>query len=297
MNKLSFCAATAGALLLAFAGLTQAGPVTEKLLRGDPLILAHREASLPFSFMDENKQPVGYAVDLCTRIADSVRQQLGLKQLPIRYKLVNSSTRIEIIRSHQADLECGSTTNTPDRRQLVAFTVPHYIASARVLVRADSTAQELFDFAGKRLVGIRNTTGLARAKQANQQQALQINIIEVLDDPKALDMLEKKEVDGFIMDDVVLQALRATRPDPNQLKVVGKPLTVEPLAIMLPKDDPEFKKLVDEAMKQLIRTREAHTLYHQWFNQPRLPGRVNLALPMPAMLREFWQHPSDMVPF
>lgn len=297
MNKCALFAAFAGSLFWALATPAQAGPVTEKLLKGEALILAHREASLPFSFVDESKQPVGYAVDLCMKVAEIVRQQLGLKQLPVRYKLVNSTTRIETIRSHQADLECGSTTNTPERRQLVAFTVPHYIASARILVRADSTAQDMFDFSGKRLVGTRNTTGLARAKQANQQQALRINILEVVDDPKGVEMVEKKEADGFIMDDIVLQALLATRPDPSQLKVVGKPLTVEPLAIMLPKDDPEFKKLVDEAMKQLIRTREAHTLYHQWFTQPKLPGHVSLAWPMPAMLREFWKHPSDMVPF
>ena len=297
MNKCALFAAFAGSFFWALATPAQAGPVTEKLLKGEALILAHREASLPFSFVDEGKQPAGYAVDLCMKVAEIVRQQLGLKQLPVRYKLVNSSTRIETIRSHQADLECGSTTNTPERRQLVAFTVPHYIASARILVRADSTAQDMFDFSGKRLVGTRNTTGLARAKQANQQQALRISILEVLDDPKGVEMVEKKEADGFIMDDIVLQALLATRPDPSQLKVVGKPLTVEPLAIMLPKDDPEFKKLVDEAMKQLIRTREAHALYHQWFTQPKGPGHVNLAWPMPAMLREFWKHPSDMVPF
>ena len=295
--KNRFLLPSLAALALAAPLLTQAGPVLDKLRRGEPLVIAHRESSLPFSFLDEQKRPNGYAVNLCQRIAESLRQQLGLKQLPIQYKLVNSSTRIEAIRTHQADLECGSTTNNAERRQWVAFTVPHYIATARILVRADSQDDELHDFAGKRLVSTRATTSMQRVTQANTDRALRIQVLEVLDDPKAVDMVERGEAEGFVMDDVVLYALRAERPDPGKLKVVGKALTIEPLAIMLPKDDPEFKQMVDEEMKRLIRSREAYTLYDYWFMQPNLPRKVNLKLPMNTILREFWKQPSDVLPF
>jgi ABC-type amino acid transport substrate-binding protein len=276
----------------------QAGSATlDKLRKGEPLVLAYRESSVPFSFLDADKRPAGYTINLCQRIAEGLRQQLGLKRLPLQYKPVTSSTRIDTIRGHQADLECGSTTNNAERREKVAFTVPHYIATARILVRADSSVAELSDFSGKRLVSTRNTTSMTRVTQANQEHSLGIQILEVSEDSKAVDMVEKGEAEGFVMDDVLLYALRAERPDPSKLKIVGKALTIEPLAIMLPKDDPEFKQLVDEEMKRLIRSREAHALYEQWFMQPSLPRGVVLKLPMGSILREFWKQPSDVLPF
>lgn len=284
-------------LLLVGASSSHAGVTLDKLRKGEPLVIAYREASIPFSFIDSDKRPSGYAVNLCQRIAEGLRQQLGLKQLPLQYKMVTSSTRIDVIRNHQADLECGSTTNNAERREKVAFTVPHYIATARILVRAETTATDLHDFAGKKLVSTRNTTSMARVVQANQDHNSGIQVLESTDDPKAAEMVEKGEADGFVMDDVLLYALRAERPDPSKLKVVGKALTIEPLAIMLAKDDPEFKKMVDDEMKNLIRSREAYTLYDQWFMQPSLPRNIALKLPMGTILREFWKQPTDVLPF
>jgi ABC-type amino acid transport substrate-binding protein len=297
INPVLSGAALALGLLVAAAPAQAGSAILDKLRKGEPLVLAYRESSIPFSFLDSDKRPAGYAINLCQRIAEGLRQQLGLKHIALQYKAVTSSTRIDTIRNHQADMECGSTTNNAERREKVAFTVPHYIATARILVRADSTATELHDFSGKRLVSTRNTTSMTRVTQANQERLLGIHVIEVTDDPKAVDMVEKGEADGFVMDDVLLYALRAERADPNKLKVVGKALTIEPLAIMLPKDDPEFKQMVDEEMKRLIRSREAHALYEQWFMQPSLPRNVALKLPMGSILREFWKQPSDVLPF
>jgi glutamate/aspartate transport system substrate-binding protein len=271
--------------------------VLDRLRQGGTLVLAHRESSVPFSYLDADKKPVGYAVDICLKLAEAIRKELGLKTLPVGFKLVSPANRIAVIEQHEADLECGSTTNNAERRQKVAFTVPHYITGARFMVRADSKFEELPQFEGRRLVSTKGTTPLKAVEQANRERMLRIQVMEAPDHARAVEMVEKGEADGFAMDDVLLYGLIAGRPDPTRLKVVGKPLTIEPLAIMLPKDDAGFKRLVDDEMKRLIRSHEAYALYDKWFEKPIPPRGTSLNLPMNYLLRDFWKYPSDVVPF
>jgi ABC-type amino acid transport substrate-binding protein len=285
--------------LLAVAGLTSAagaGPVLDRIKAKGGITLAHRESSSPFSYLDADKKPVGYALELCQRVAEAVKKKLGMSALRIEYLMVTPSNRIPSVAEGKADLECGSTTNNAERRQQVAFTVPHYITGARYMVRADSPINVLAQFEGKKLVSTKGTTPLKAIDQANRDQLLRINILEAPDHAKATQMVESGEADGFAMDDVLLFAQIAGRPDPSKLKVVGKFLTIEPLAIMLSKDDPEFKRVVDDEMKRLINSREAHKLYERWFMQPIPPKNTSLNLPMNYLLKDFWKYPTDLVP-
>ena len=289
------------ALLLLMAattwmGAAWAGPVLERVASNRRIVLAHRESSVPFSYLEQGK-PVGYAMDLCLRLADVVRRQLKIDKLDIAYLPVTAASRIDAIVQGKADLECGSTTNNAERRQKVAFTVPHFIAGARFLVRADSAVSDLAGFEGRKLVSTKGTTPLKAVQAANSERLLRINVLEVPDHARGVEMVEKGEADGFVMDDVLLYGLRASRADPAKLKVVGKFLNIEPLAIMLSKDDPEFKRLVDDEMKRLIRSREAHALYERWFLKPIAPRDTALDLPMSYLLKDFWKYPSDHVPF
>lgn len=286
------------AMLLATPLVAQAvSPVLDKLRQGGALVIAHRESSVPFSYVDADKKPVGYAVDMCLKLAEAVKKELGLKAMVVSFKMATPANRIAMVEKHEADMECGSTTNNKERREKVAFTVPHYITGARYLVRADSPIQELPQFEGKKLVSTKGTTPLKAVEQNNRERLLRINVVEAPDHAKAVEMVEKGEADGFAMDDVLLYGLIAGRPDPSKLKVVGKLLTIEPLAIMLPKDDPAFKAIVDEEMKRLIRSREAHALYEKWFEKPIPPRGTALNLPMNYLLRDFWKYPTDVVPF
>jgi len=274
----------------------QAGAVLDRIKQRGTLVIAHRESSVPFSYLDAGKKPVGYAVDLCLRLAEVLKTKLSLKTLKVEYLMVSPSNHIAAIAEGKADLECGSTTNNAERREKVGFTVPHYITGARYLVRADSSIQELAQFEGKKLVSTQGTTPLKAITKANNDQMLRIQILEAPDHAKAVEMVEKGEADGFAMDDVLLYGLRAGRPDPAKLKVIGKFLTIEPLAIMLDKNDAEFKRIADDEMKRLIRSREAHKLYERWFEQPIPPKNAALNLPMNYLLRDFWKYPSDQVP-
>jgi ABC-type amino acid transport substrate-binding protein len=269
--------------------------VLDRIRAGGTLVLAHRESSLPFSYV-VNGKPVGYALELCQRAAEALRRQLGLATLPVRYLQVSSANRIDTIAKGKADLECGSTTNNAERRQRVAFTVPHYITGARFLVRADSKVQDLAGFEGKVLVSTQGTTPLKAVSKANEDRLLRIRIVQAPDHARAVAMVASGEAEGFAMDDVLLFGLAAAQPDPSKFKVVGRLLTIEPLAIMLPKDDPEFKRAVDAEMKRLIRSNEAQALYQRWFLQPIPPSGKPLNLPMNYLLRDFWKTPTDVVP-
>jgi glutamate/aspartate transport system substrate-binding protein len=146
-------------------------------------------------------------------------------------------------------------------------------------------------------VSTKGSTPLKAADQANRERLMGITIIEAPDHARALEMVEKGEADAFVMDDVLLYGLAAGRPDPKALKIVGRFMTTEPLAIMLPKNDPEFKKLVDEEMRRLITSREIYPIYDKWFNQPIPPTNTALNLPVSYLLRDFWKYPTDQVPF
>ena len=293
MRLLPLAFATAFSTLVVLPA--SAGPVLDEIRTKGRIVIAHRESSVPFSFVDGGK-PVGYAVDLCKRVAEAVRTKLGLKTLAVEFVKVTPADRIPVIVERRADLECGSTTNNAERRQKVAFTVAHYVTGARYLVRADSEIGDLQGFQGKKLVSTTGTTPLKAIAQANKERLLGITVVEAPDHARAVEMVEKGEVDGFAMDDVLLYGLRAARPDPNKLKVVGKFLTVEALAIMLSKDDPEFKQIVDDEMKRLVASREAYSLYDRWFTQPIPPKNAALNIPMNYLLKDLWKYPTDWGP-
>lgn len=287
-----------GLVALCCASAASAQGVLERVSAGGKLVIAHRESSVPFSYIDSKSgKPVGYAVDLCLRLAEVVRKKTGKKDMPVEFLAVTPANRIAMIEQGKADMECGSTTNNAERRQKVAFTVPHFITGARLLVKSGSPIDKVEDLNGKKLVSTKGTTPLKAADQANRERLMGITILEAPDHAKAVEMVEKGEADAFVMDDVLLYGLAAGRPNPGALKVVGRFMTTEPLAIMLPKNDPEFKKLVDEEMRRLVNTREIYPIYEKWFAKPIPPNNTTLNLPVSYLLRDFWKYPTDQVPF
>ncbi|MDP2368400.1 MAG: amino acid ABC transporter substrate-binding protein [Rhodoferax sp.] len=280
-----------------WGGLATAETVLERVAGGGKLVIAHRESSIPFSYMDANKKPVGYAMDLCQKLADAVRKKTGKANMQVEYLMVTPANRIAMVEQGKADLECGSTTNNAERRQKVGFTIPHFITGARLLVRANSKVERIEDLEGKKLVSTKGTTPLKAAEQANRERLLNVTIVEAPDHAKAVEMVEASEADAFVMDDVLLYGLAANRSNPAALKVVGKFLTTEPLAIMLPKNDPEFKKLVDDEMRRLIVSKEIYPIYDKWFLKPIPPKNTPLNMPVSYLLKDFWKYPTDQVPF
>lgn len=259
------------------------------------ITIAHRDASVPFSYLDANKKPVGYAVDLCLRIADAVKRELKLPQLNIEYLPVTPSTRIAAIVDGKADLECGSTTNNAERRQQVAFTIPHFIAAARMVVRADSGIKNWSDLRGRRVVTTKGTTTVKLLNDRDKVRALELTLVEGRDHAESFGMVEQGQAEAFTMDDVLLYGLRANASKPESFVIVGEPLSMEPYAIMLRKDDPAFKALADREMAKLIDSGETYKLYDKWFKSPVPPRGITLNMPMGYLLRDSFRYPTDKV--
>lgn len=272
-----------------------AGEAIARIRNNGYITLAHREASLPFSYLNDDKQPIGYAIDVCLRLADAIRAQLKRPDLGIRYLQVTSSSRIPAIVSGKADLECGSTTNTAERRKQVGYTIPYFIAGARMLVKADSGIKNWSGLRGKHVVTTKGTTNAQSLSRRNDVRSLQITLIEAQDHGESFELVQQGKADAFAMDDVLLYGLRANARTPGEFAVVGDLLTVEPYAVMLPKDDPELKTIVDTEMARIIEVGELHKLYEKWFQKPIPPKAVNLRMPMSALLRESLRFPSDKV--
>lgn len=280
--------------MAALAGPAQSAEF-DKIRKAGEIVIAHRESSIPFSYVDADKKPVGYAVELCNRIAEAVGRHLKMPNLKTGYLLVTAANRIPSIVDGKASLECGSTTNTADRRKQVDFTIPHYIASARLLVRSESSVGTLQDLAGRTVTSTKETTPIKTLARLNAEYVLNLKIVEAADHAQGFANVVQGKAEAFAMDDVLLFGLRANAEKPDAFKVVGKPMTIEPYAIMLPKGDAEFKKLVDDEMRRLISTGTLQQLYAKWFTQPIPPKGINMQLTMPALFRDSLKYPSDKV--
>lgn len=280
--------------VLLFCGQVFAGQI-EKIRETREITIAHRDASIPFSYLDGEKRPVGYAVELCQKVVAALERELKIPKITIKYIAVSSASRIPAIVDGKAAIECGSTTNNAERRKQVDYTIAHFISTSKFLVRTDAGIEKAEDLRGKTVASTKGTTMIKTLQRVDTDLLLKLNIVEAQDHAEAVSMVANKKADAFAMDDVLLYGLRANSVQPDIFKIVGKPMTIEPYAIMLPKGDVEFKKIVDTEMRRIIQSGEIYPLYRKWFEQPIPPKGANLALPVPYLLRDSFKYPSDKV--
>lgn len=262
----------------------------QRIARSGTVVIGHRESSIPFSYLDESRHPVGYAIDLCKRLTAAISKHVG-HELKTEYKAVTSANRVDAVAVGQVDLECGSTTNNAERRARVAFTVPHFITATRFMVNTQRIAG-YEDLHRATVVTTRGTTAEKLFGDLNLRSKLEI----APDHAAAFAMLEAGKADAFLMDDVLLASLRATAKEPDRYRILDESYRVEALAIMLARGDVEFKRLIDGEMARLIHSGEAAALYRKWFEQPIPPNGINLRWPMGHLLRNAFRYPSDWAP-
>jgi ABC-type amino acid transport substrate-binding protein len=274
-----------------------AGPVLKRIQQTGQINIGTRDNSVPFSYvLQPEKKPIGYSLDVCHKLVEAIGKQLGNRGLKVNYVPVTGTTRIDTVTQGAVDLNCESTTNSAERRKKVAFSIPHYITGSRFLVRAGSPYQDLRDFDGKKIVSVVNSVPLAATAQALKTRDLKAILLEAPDHSGAIDMVVKGEVEGFIMDEVLLVAQLANRTDAEKFAIAGKYQSADALGIMMSNADPELKALVDAEIRRLIRTRELFAIHDRWFLKPIAPKGQALNLKMPHMLRDVWKYPSDWVP-
>lgn len=250
------------------------------------LILGVRETSVPFSFLDAQRQPQGYSVDLCLRVADAIKSELKLPKLDVRFVPVSSSNRIPALVEGKIDLECGSTTNTRDRQQQVAFAYTTFVAGIKMLAKKSANVTTIEDLRGKAVVVTKGTTSEKILKAMNDERLLKLSIIESADHGESFKAVDDGKAVAFPMDDVLLYGLISRSKSPDDFAVVGKYLSVEPYALMLRKDEPQFEKLVNRALIDLFQSGEIRRIYAKWFNTR------DLTVPLNQYLKEAFQTPN-----
>jgi glutamate/aspartate transport system substrate-binding protein len=297
VGKNLFVAAAALAILVSGHATARAEELTGTLAKVKELgtiTIGHREASVPFSYVDDKQQPVGFAIDICAKIVDAVKRELKLEKLEVRYQLVTASQRIPLMANGTIDLECGNTTNNVERQQQVAYTNTHFLTASRFLSKVESNIKSISDLKGKTVVSPAGSTNIKQAHEFNNRLNLGMTIVPAQDQGEAFLMVDTGRAVAFVQDDIVLAGLIAISKDPKAYVIsedaFSKP---EPYGIMLRKGDVAFKALADAATASLYKSPEGAALYAKWFMQPIPPKGVNLNIPMsPAMKRAF-ENPTD----
>jgi len=255
--------------------------------------IGYRDASTPFSYLDARQRPVGYSMDICQRIVDAVKARLQLPELNVRLVPVSSPTRIPLVANGTVDLECGVTTNNAERQQQVSFTVTTFVAESRVLSKRSSPVQTVSALSGKVVVSTAGTTSVRHLQDLSRRRGMDVTILAAKDDAEAFRMVETDRANAYAMDDVLLRSTVAATGHPEDYVISDDALSVEPYGIMLSKNDPEFKRLADEAIVALFTSGEIFRIYHKWFRAPIPPKGVNLQMPLSPALERAFSRPTD----
>jgi glutamate/aspartate transport system substrate-binding protein len=265
----------------------------KKIKDSGSITIGHRDASIPFSYYDDKQQPVGYAMDLCMRIADAVKSELKMPKLDVKYQLVTSANRIPLMANGTIDLECGSTTNNLERQKQVWFTITHFVTANRWVAKKSANIKSLADLKGKTIVSTAGTTNIKQITEINAAQNLGMNIVSANGHPEAFQMVETGRAVAFVMDDILLYSLAAQSRNPKDYAISAEALSVEPYGVMLRKDDAPFKKVVDAAMVQIYKSGQINAIYDKWFQKPIPPKGLNLNIPMSAPMKKVVANPTD----
>lgn len=287
-------------LAIAVFGLLQGGASAQdltgtlaKIKSSGAITLGYRESSIPFSYYDNNQKVIGYAMDLCYRIVDAVKTNLKMDKLDVKLNPVTSATRIPLIANGTVDLECGSTTNNFDRQRQVAFTITHFVTANTFVSKKSANLKTFDDLKGKTIVSTAGTTNLKEVTELNAQKHLGLNILSANDHAEAFLMVQTGRAAAFVMDDILLYGFVATSKTPGDYAISNDSLSVQPYGIMLRRDDPAFKKVVDGAMIDTFKSGAINAIYDQWFLKPIPPRGVNLNVPMSAAFKKVIANPTD----
>jgi glutamate/aspartate transport system substrate-binding protein len=265
----------------------------KKIKETGAITIGHRDTSIPFSYYDDRQQVVGYAMDLCYRIVEGVKNNLKLGKLDTRLNPVTSATRIPLMANGTIDLECGSTTNNLERQKQVSFTITHFVTANRFVSKKSANLKTVEDLKGKTIVSTSGTTNLKQITEMGAQKGLNLNILAAKDHAEAFLMVETGRAVAFVMDDILLFGLVASSKAPQDYVISADALSVEPYGIMLRREDAPFKKVVDETMIATYKGGAINGIYEKWFLKQIPPKNINLNVPMSDSFKKVIASPTD----
>jgi glutamate/aspartate transport system substrate-binding protein len=264
-----------------------------KVKQSGSISLGVRETSVPFNYQDDKQQYLGYSLDLCLKIVDQVRKELGASDIKVVMTPTTAATRIPLLANGTTDLQCDGASNTADRQKQVAFSPTVFVTGNRLLSKKSSNIAKLDDMKGKPIVAMSGTTNIKQIVALNNERKLGMNVLTITEHSEALLMLETGRAIAYAQDDIHSAALAASAKNPGDFIISDEALSVDPYGLMFRRDDPQFKAVVDKAITDLFKSGEFKTIYAKWFQSPIPPKGVNLNWPIPVYLQAAIENPTD----
>lgn len=266
----------------------------QKIKETKKITLGYQEASVPFSYLDGNQKPVGFAMDICLKIVDAVKKQFGTSDIAVDYVAVTSSNRIPLMVNGTLDLHCSATTNNADRQKQVAFTNTHFLSATRFAAKKAAKINTIDDLKGKAVTAVAGSVNLNQLAKVNTERNLGIKIMPAVDQAEAFLLLETDRAQAYALDDVQLAVAISRSKEPALFIISEETFSkAEPFGIMLRREDAPFKALADRATAELYASPEIEVLYRKWLESPTPPNGINYNVPMSPALRNAFKNPSS----
>ena len=285
MIRKSLAAVAALAVLAAAPAVAQDLTGTlKKIKESGTITIGHRETSIPFSYLDEKQQPIGYSMDICAAVVEEVKKELGLAQLTVKYNPVTPQTRIPLMGNGTIDIECGSTTNTLTRQKQVGFAPVTFITGTKLVAKKSSRIKSYKDLRNKTVVVTQGTTNERIIKALSDKENLNIKFLNAKDHGESFLTVESGRAVAFAMDDILLYGLVAKAKSPKDFEVVGDYLSYDPYAMMYRKGDEDFGQVIRRSIAKLMSSGDINKIYDKWF-LGKLPSGEMMGVPMSPLLK------------
>ena len=282
-----------GVFAVAIAAAVSAQDTLKKAKDTGSFTIGYRESSIPFSYLDDKQQPIGYAMDLCMKVFDAVKAELKMPDLKLNLQPVTSSNRIPLLQNGTIDLECGSTTNSVERQKQVSFGPTYFVINVTAAVKKSSGIKNLADLNGKTISTTSGTTSVPLLKKYEKTKNAEIKEIYGKDHAESFLLLTQDRTSAFVMDDILLAGQIANSSSPGDYMIIPESLRTEPYSMMIRKDDPQFKALVDKTVGGVMKSGEIDKIYAKWFTSPIPPKNVNLNFPETPAIKAAFANPND----
>jgi len=293
MKKTLMSAAAVMSLAFGLAATAQAQDTLKKIKDSGSITMGVRESSGALAYTLGDGKYTGFHYDVCQKVIADIQKQLGMAKIDIKYQPVTSQNRIPLVQNGTVDLECGSTTNNAARLKDVSFAPTLYVEEVRIAVKANGGITGIAGLKDKTVATTTGTTSVQLLRKNKRAQGLDFKELNGKDHSDSFLLLESGRADAFVMDGQILAGNISKSKNPADFKIVGEVLSVEPIACMMRKDDPAFKKAVDDSIKGMIKTGELAKLYDKWFMQPIPPSNTKVGLPLSEATKQAWANPND----
>ena len=281
------------AAMFALAAHAQETGTLKKIKDSGTITLGARESSGALAYTLGDGKYVGFHTEMSEKIAADLQKQLKMPKLDIKFQPVTSQNRIPLVQNGTVDLECGSTTNNAARQKDVAFAMTTYVEEGRIVVKAASPIKGIADLNGKTVATTTGTTSVQTLRKNKRAANMDFKEVYGKDHADSFLLLESGRADAFVMDGQILAGLVSKSKNPADYKILGEVLSVEPIACMMRKDDPAFKKAVDDSIKAMVKSGELAKMYDKWFVQPIPPSNTKVGLPLSDATKNAWNNPND----